>query len=146
MDNLATQNKEHTPITAEAVKGEKRRGGRPKASSENLKKNRVFKMNDKDFEQIKALAALGKKSPSEIVRRSIKGLKIYTAPDVANTQCWSNLSRALSNLNQIAFRLNYISKGGKEEGAVTDKELKGTIEDVKVEVVRLRAEIKDVIR
>lgn len=143
MNDMATQNKEHTHITAEAVKGEKRRGGRPKASSENLKKNRVFKMNDKDFGQIKALAALGKKSPSEIVRRSIKGLKIYQAPSVQNMKAWGDLSRVAANLNQIAFRLNYVSRGGKNEKAVTDKELRDCIEDVKKELVALRAEIGD---
>lgn len=141
MEESKSDNIKHTLTDAVAPVGKK--GGRPKLPSQLLKKKRGFRLSDDVYNRVKSLAALGKKSPSQIISDSIKEAQIRQVPSVQNMKAWSELSRVTANLNQIAFRLNYISKGEKEERSVTYNELRDCIEDVKKEVVALRAEIGD---
>lgn len=119
----------HTPHTAPAVGGKK--GGRPK--------ERTIMLTDEEFEKIKALAAIGKSSFSDVVRRAISGQKPRSAPNVQNAESWEDLSRAVANLNQLTYRVNFISKGG--EGKVTDKQIVKLLSTVSQQVMALRKEI-----
>lgn len=121
----------HTPHTAPAVGGKK--GGRPK--------ERTIMLTDEEFGKIKALAAVGKSSLSDVVRRAIAGQKARSAPNVQNAESWEDLSRVVANLNQLTYRVNFISKGGG--GKVTDKEIVKALAIVKEHVVALRQEILD---
>lgn len=96
-------------------------------------------LTDEDFEKIKALAAIGKSSFSDVVRRAISGQKPRSAPNVQNAESWEDLSRAVANLNQLTYRVNFISKGG--EGKVTDKQIVKLLSTVSQQVMSLRKEI-----
>lgn len=119
----------HTPHTAPAVGGKK--GGRPK--------ERTIMLTDEEFGKIKALAAVGKSSLSDVVRRAIAGQKPRSAPNVQNATAWEDLSRVVSNLNQLAYRVNLISKGG--DGKVTDVQVMRLLGTVSQQVMSLRKEI-----
>lgn len=143
MKTKLTDDIKHSPPAQGAVG--KKKGGRPKASPEKLKKKRGLRLSDEVYDRVKSLSELGKKSPSSVISSLIKESVVKQAPNISDMKCWSDLSRVTANLNQIAYRLNYLSRGGKNEKAITDKELHDCIEDVKKEVVALRAEIRDSI-
>lgn len=143
MKTKLTDNLKHTPPAQGAVG--KKKGGRPKASPEKLKKKRGLRLSDEVYDRVKSLSELGKKSPSSVISSLIKESVVKQALNISDMKCWSDLSRVTANLNQIAYRLNYISRGGKKEGSISDEELMVCIESVKAEVVRLRAEIRDSI-
>lgn len=92
---------------AEGSKVKKRkRGPEPKPASEHRKKRLSVFFNEEEYAFIKAQ---GGNRPSEYVR--IMALfgeptpQPYTVPEL-NLLAWTELSKAASNLNQIAHRMN----------------------------------------
>lgn len=138
METKQDDNIKHSPPPAIAGSGKK--GGRPKLPLEKVKKKRGFRVSDDVYNRVKELAALGKKSPGAIIEESIKESKIKPAPSVQNTVAWGDLSRVVANLNQIAFRVNVISKGG--DGKVTTTEVAKLLGTVSLQVAALRREIR----
>lgn len=135
METLEIGTIKHSPPTASAVSGKK--GGRPKPTSP--KKERTIMLTDDEYGKVKALAAVGKSSISDVVRRSISGQQARSAPNVQNAVAWGDLSRVVANLNQIAFRVNFLSKGGDDR--VTDVEVVKTLAHVNKQIAALRKEI-----
>lgn len=142
MDSLATNKKRKHTLPVQGAVG-KNKGGRPKLDASVKLKGRTFKMSDADFDRLKALAEVSRKSTAEVVRRSIKEFKIRQAPNVKNMQAWVDLSRVVSNLNQISFRLNYVSKGGEKDVPTID-ELAKIIDKVNENVSALRHKIREI--
>lgn len=93
-------------------------GRPPKTDAERRDYKVGVRFTEEERHQIEALAAACSLSFSEFVRKAALGRRLRATVPAVNREAWAELARVVSNLNQIAHRLNAAEGGAGDLAAV----------------------------